>query len=284
MLTVLLLARYGALLGDVVTLSSPCSSATAATVCKEALSSSADDYWVAVTNVPTAPKVDFDAALLTAPASIQGALGVPRMPIGGEPFAVGRLRRHVSPPMIDCLRSSLPKEDKLHADAIGLVIDALLLAWAEWLSREAEASKLCFETLTASSSLACEAVLVQRGFMELDTVDFTAKARGEPLATHSARLPSALLSAKARAAQPGTEMDQAHLEGLVEALRSLEPPTPSSGAEDDGQPQTKSDPWSGIKGARSRALDPPNRPLHHGRLCHSRTPQLAILMFAGFGM
>ena len=194
--------------------------------------------------VSPAPSVD--EALITAPSSIQGVLGVPRIAVGGAPMAVGRLRRRTAPPMLDCLTCALPKEDAQHAPMIGVICDALLVAWAEWLT--SESNKSAFESLAASAGISTEAVLVSRGFRENDEVDFEALSRGAGLCTHTARLPSALLAATARVARPElTEYDREHAEALMEALRALDAPPMESDAQTAKAP--KRDPWAApIKG------------------------------------
>lgn len=245
----LVLHASSALLGDVVSLSSPCSRPIAAKLCKAADESADGDHWVAL--VPTEPVIaapSIDEALLTAPDSIQNVLGVPRVAVGGAPIAVGRLRRASTPPKIDCLTCSLAKEDEQHTPMIGLVVDALLCVWAETLARD-EASKAAFETLTASSGLSTETALVSRGFRENEEVDLATLALGEGLATHTARLPSALFAANARAEQADlTEFDREHAQSLVDALRALDAPAQSEEMTQGGA-GAKRDPWAApIKG------------------------------------
>lgn len=244
-----------ALLGDQLTLSSPAEAKLARqlldTVLVEAVP--VEEHWVALTAVKDSLSVDMDAALLSAPASIQDVLGVPAAAAmaGSKPLAVGRLRTSTTPPRIDYLLCSLPKEDPLHGEALGLVVDALMLAWAEYLARE-DTDACDFEALRSSSSTFAESRLVSRGFVAIAKPDFTALGRGEPILTHAARLPNALLAAKARAAQAElTSLDKQHADRLVAALQALQPPPVPlalGNDQEDDEGAASRDPWGGIKG------------------------------------
>ena len=236
------LTRVSGLLGDVFTLTSPTSRTTAAQLASDVKPNIGHEHWCCVFEA-TSAGVDITSLPTEQPAYMP--LGAPRMPLGRKPLAVGRLSREKSPPTVDCLRCSLPKEDETHAVAIGLCLDALLLAWAEHLARTETPSQ--FETLHASSSIATEAILTSRGFVELDNVDFGALGRGETVLTHTARLPNALFGAKARGAKPGLNpLDQEHVAAMVEAFSALEPPAPSERIATTSAPIK--DPWAGLKG------------------------------------
>ncbi len=249
----ILALRADALLGDQYLICSPCSRSDAAALCKTASSEdAAGDYWVALMPSDACP-LSVDRASQTAPSSIQAALGVPRVLAGGTPVvAVGRLRRQRSPPTIDRLTCILPKEDEHHAPVMGLVIDALLLAWAEWLERDTS-RKAAFETLAACAGLEMDAILVSRGFRENNKVDFATLATGHGLPTHTARLPTALFAAQARAAQAPTQGDLEHAKAIVRSLRALDAPQLNArdvpGDLSSEGNTSKRDPWAApIKG------------------------------------
>lgn len=240
-----------ALMGDMVRLTAPAAFEQIATI--PGASKEPDHNWVAITR--TVEPLAVDPGLLAAPESIQQVLGVPRASVAGTPLATGRLRTASEPPIIDKLTCTLEKEEKLHGAALGLAVDALLLTWAEHLLNEG--CEHTFETLAASSSLFSEEALTSRGFKPIDEPDFTAMARGEPIATHTARLPSALMAAKARAAKVDEptddsggvswgEMDREYAASLVAALSKLAPPQTEFVTKAPDKP--KKDPWAGIKG------------------------------------
>jgi hypothetical protein len=210
---------YALLRNQVNIITGPCAASTAALISKEAADSTDGDYWVAVER--------------TEPS--EHCL----------PLAVGRIRRTLRPhPLVDCLRSSLPKEDPLAKAALELALDALLLRHAETSS---DARR--FETLRAASSVFTSAVLESRGFAEVDAPDFTAIGRGERIATHAARLPAAIFAAKTRAGSAGidtTAEDKDHALALAVALGRLDPP--NAGEDDEEQPPPKRDPFAGASG------------------------------------
>lgn len=268
----------GALLGS-ARIASPCSLTVAASVCKEAAdelllrpggvteselqgeTERGSSHWVAVLPPQRgqrrgAAAIDergggrgfgpADAALLRAPPSIQSALG---LDAAGKPLAVGRLRRPPGGalPVLDCLRSTVPKEEPRALESLELVLDALLLAWASQLVEEGRPGS--YEELRAAGSVFAAPALASRGFVDLIDPDFTALSRREPLATHQARLPAALFAAKARAtalaSAVGTDECEKDLAlRLVTALLALEPP--AAAVEPDRAP-TK-DPFAGCKG------------------------------------
>lgn len=237
----LLLNVTHALLGDVYTLASPASRSNALQLATNVQPTLEHEHWACVSLAePALPSVDY-------PLQNMDAIGGPRMPLGRKPIAVGRLRRGLNPPIIDHIRCSVPKEDPLAIAAVGLVVDALLLSWAEWLLREGAGSK--FEELLACSSLAYEEALLSRGFRPLDDadVDFSVLARGSAPPMASARLPTGLLAAKTRAAKQ-SGLDRAHTEALVAALSGLEPPASTATAADNAAGGSTHDPWSGIRG------------------------------------
>jgi len=245
-----------ALLGDVATLSSPCPAATAALLYKGkeadaplALQKARGWHWCALELAEAQPTPTLDPALLEAPASVKKLLDVPdELPRAGAPLAVGRLRCTSTPPMIDCLCCALPKEDPQAAVQLGLVIDALLLVWAEHVITSTQT----FEMLAASSSLAADEALRARGFVASDTTDFTALSRGESLVTHHVRQTLALDAAAARAAttldgRVQSPFDVAHAQSLVDALRNIGSKVDLAGATEEETPKRR-DPWAGIKG------------------------------------
>jgi hypothetical protein len=241
-----------ALLDGNVYITSPCTAATAARLYKgkeptapQALQDTRGWHWAALES--TEAPVAVDPALLAAPPSIRRVLDVPDAQPHTQPLAVGRLRCSSSPPMIDCLCTALPKEDPQAQLQAGLVIDALLLVWAEHVAK----SSVDFDALAGSGSLAVEEALRARGFEENPRPDFTALSRGEPLATHVVRLAHVSERAEQRAEDALSELQSpfaiAHAQSLVDALRRIESKV-SLVAPVSEEEQTKRDPWAGIKG------------------------------------
>ncbi|KAL1528409.1 hypothetical protein AB1Y20_009758 [Prymnesium parvum] len=201
---------------------SPCSPASAALVAGEvAIASEPSDedeanpppYWVAV--LPTSD-------------------GAPLVQVG-KPTAVGRLQViSKRKAILDRLCSSIPKEKASAAEAIEHAIDALLLAWL----RRIESTEASFEDLFASATPFTAPLLEKRGFAEVEKPDFTALGRGEPIATHQARLPAACVAfsyliSQADGLSPTT---LASMQSILDALRQQPPPAQAAGrsANDDG--------------------------------------------------
>lgn len=254
------LSPLSALLGDVATIASPCKAATASLLYtgKEAAMESDTDYWVALEPMAgAAPAVSVDNALLSAPPSIKKVLEVPDLILPpGAPLAVGRLRCTASPPIIDCLRCSLPKENKDAKVYLGLVLDSLLLAWSDHVRENA----CSFDDLAASGSFAADEALRTRGFAESENVDFTRLGKGESLVTHAARLEGAVEAAQQRAAAASaigqsevSPFDILHAETIADALRGLDSKVSLAKPADEAEATplgfaAKKDPWAGIKG------------------------------------
>ena len=236
MLALIATAATAALLGDMAIIRSPVEPATVAQLYngKETQAPAAlakQWHWAAL--LPTAsPTVgaDFDTALVTAPASIRAVLGVPdALPEAGSPMAVGRLRCKATPPMIDCLRCALPKEDPAHSVQLGLVIDALLLEWAEHVRASGAAAN--FNALVAAGSITSNEALEARGFLKSDdVVDLRRLGAGEAVASHAVQLTLAVEKAQQRAAEASVQQaaqdsspyDLLHAETIATTLCGLE--------------------------------------------------------------
>jgi len=243
-----------ALLGDTVTLTSPCTPSVAGALCKVATAAN-QGYWVAL---QPALSTEFDPTLLTAPSSIKAVLKVPdEAPRSGAPLAVGRVDwTSQSTPMIDSLHCSLPKEDPQHNEQLGLVIDELLIVWAEHCARHATIS---FDDLAASASLFTREALASRGFVDAsDATDLSALARGASPVTHAMNIARAAKMARERAAVlvapdapgPPSLLDIAHATTLTDTLHSLKSKVNLRSPQQAPTKATaqKRDPWAGIKG------------------------------------
>jgi len=245
-----------ALLGDTATLTSPCTPSVAGSLCKAA-ANVAEGHWVALEPTTAIMPTAFDPALLDAPSSIKTVLNVPdRVPQSDvAPLAVGRIDwMSEATPIIDSLHCSLPKEDPEHNAQLGLVIDELLIVWADHCAREATIS---FDDLAASASLFTREALASRGFVDAsDATDLSALARGASPVTHAVDLALAATMARERASLlvsapgPPSPLDIAHATTLADTLHGLKNKV------DLRAPQRasaevimqKRDPWAGIKG------------------------------------
>ena len=72
----------------------------------------------------------------------------------------------------------------------------------------------------------------------------SALGRGEPVATHYARLPAGIFAYEALLASAETIAETARYNEILEALRSQPPPTPAEEAPSSGAPFQKEDPWA----------------------------------------
>eukprot|EP00966_Prymnesium_polylepis_P128030 2960913-Prymnesium_polylepis.1 len=167
----------------------------------------------------------------------------------GQPAAVGRLSSFgEGAVVIDQLRSSIPKEKPAAAQVLGLAIDALLLAWCAHV----DSSDAAFEELTASTTMFTAPMLSSRGFAELEKPDLSALGRGEPIATHRARLPAACLAYNFRLSNPNglSVADLAATQSLLDALRSQPPPPGAAdemAADAEGGGGSDEDPWAAMR-------------------------------------
>lgn len=163
----------------------------------------------------------------------------------GAPTAVGRLRYDAM--RLDSLACTLPKEDPLAAELIGLTVDALLQEWLQHCL--ASPCKASFEDLLACPSTFTTPILTARGFATIESPDFAALAAGESIATHCARLPAAILSYDRRAGSCTDVLDCSLMETILTLLR--EQPEPGIVTEDATSAQSKQatddDPWAGMK-------------------------------------
>jgi hypothetical protein len=225
---------------------SPCGHETAALLAPKA-SEVPGAHWVAVMPGinPLAPAPPEVQPIVPAFFANYNSLAV----VGEQPLAVGRLRRDDA--VLELLASSVPKEDPRHASLLGVVLDHLLLAWCDHLA--AADVPQGFEALSASGSLHSAAVLERCGFAEIESPDLSALGRGLPIATHSARLPAAIIAYTHRqqTLQPGAAAE-AHLVGdLLGMLRAQEAPaavaTAASLLGDQPSAQQDDDPWSAMR-------------------------------------
>ena len=93
-----------------------------------------------------------------------------------------------------------------------------------------------FEDLGASATLYTSDAFERYGFAEVEAPDLTALGRGEPIVTHEARLPAAIIALdRAAAASPRAA-------ALATALRSQPPPERRAARR---EPE-KLDPWAGV--------------------------------------
>lgn len=175
------------------------------------------DVWVKATE-NAQPALDLTNAMAAATAE-------PTV-IVGAPAAVGRLRpRSTAAPVIDVLRSSIPKEQlERCGPSMDACLEALLGAWVEALGDDE------FEALGASATLYTSDAFSRFGFSEIEFPDLTALGRGEPIVTHRARLPAAIVACDARGNT-----------ALAEALRQQPPPSGRA----EIKPAPTRDPWAG---------------------------------------
>lgn len=182
-----------------------------------------DAHWVAVmprSKIDVGGAIDINDSI----AGLRQSMVTGPMRVG-EPAAVGRLR---ASGLIDRLVSSIPKEKKEAEDVLGLAIDQLIIEWLRQLDERRDDDALAFECLRASATPFTARLLERRGFSEIEKVDFSAMGRGEPIATHSARLPAAVLAYSCRLdAADSDPFDRRMVEEILAALRSQAPPAPS---------------------------------------------------------
>jgi len=220
---------------------SPCDLSTASSVAGESVlpDGGAGHHWVAImtTQNPLEPL----ALMADSPSPLVEV---------GQAAAVARLRPQVA--RVDQLLSSLPKESKESSDVLGLALDHILLAWLDHLQSSAGDCS-SFESLSASASLHTAAVLEQRGFAEITSPDFSCLARGEPIATHEARLPAACIAYERMAGSGGVGAlhDTYLYERILSALRDQSDPRPAGALPDaEAAPSAPpDDPWAAMKRA-----------------------------------
>ena len=193
---------------------SPCSSERALALCPPKTADEAEDgtHWVAIERIQSAG--DALAAALK-PGAPEATVLV------GMPAAVARLRTQRA--LVDKLLQSILKEDSECAVAVGHSIDALLKVWLEHV--EASNGERTFEDLRAAAQPHTAPVLELRGFAEVDKPDMSALGRGEPIATHSARLPATIVAYDALlVAETASPTDRAVYSEILELLRKQAPP------------------------------------------------------------
>lgn len=236
-LAVLLLAPLAraALLASSLRLEAPAKAATAAIALTNGeLPANADeaDFWCALhpSSLGSVNAAIAMGSVSTSPAILQQEVGVPT--------AVGRLRCRDA--RIDMLRCTLPKEDPMSEEALGLIVDALL---QEWL-RHCSSSGAAFEALDCTASTQTAAIVSARGFAECEHPDFSALARGESIGTHEARLAASIVSYERRIPMTEDVIDRSMLESILSALRDQG----ETGVMSKPLAPPKKDPWAGIKG------------------------------------
>ena len=186
------------------------------------------DVWVVVSESAAPPSLSLAAAMEAATTASPTV-------VAAGPAAVGRLRarRGAAKPVIDVLRTSIPKEQLERCNAaLAAVLERLVAVWLESLGDGDH-----FEDLRASGTIHTAATFESFGFAELDFPDLTALGRGDAIETHAARLPAAILAFDARAAASPVAAD------LAATLRR-QPPPPAS--ELNPAPEQR-DPWAGAK-------------------------------------
>jgi len=228
----------GALLSDGYRVQSPCSWSTAAAALTDANAPERDEEgvrWIAVT-----PGVKpLSTAMFTLPSAPTAV---------GAPSAVVRL--DLNRARLDFLHSTIPKENAEAIEVLGLCLDGALEAWLAHCAQPGEEHR--FEALKASSTPQTATVLSSRGFAELDAPDFSALGRNDPISTHVARLPAAIVATERRVQQVCPDvLDQAMAESLLSAMRRQ--PEPGSdaaapAASPAGAAPSARDPWANIKG------------------------------------
>ena len=185
------------------------------------------DVWVAAKET-AAPAFSLSAAMEAATTDAP-------VVVVGAPAAVGRLRprRGGAAPVVDVLRTSIPKEQTERcAEAQAAVLTKLLELWLESLGDGDH-----FEDLRASATIHTAAALESFGFAEIEFPDLTALGRDAAIETHAARLPAAILAFDALAAASPAAA------AVAETLRAQPPPP----AGDLNAPQPERDPWAGVK-------------------------------------
>ncbi|KAL3917419.1 MAG: hypothetical protein SGPRY_006412 [Prymnesium sp.] len=166
----------------------------------------------------------------------------------GLPAAVGRLLTTPSKRvLVDRLYSSIPKEKPACAVVVGLAVDALVRAWLQQIRQTGS----CFEELLASATPFTAPILEKRGFVEIEKPDFGALGRGEPIATHQARLPAACVAYDylLNSGSGLSLMDLSSYQNILDELRASPPPK-SSQDSDSGVPlgtDVEDDPWSAMR-------------------------------------
>ena len=214
---------------------SPCLDGRAAALAKEETPATEEPtHWVVVDRVQSTEDAFMSALAVGAPEPTV---------LVGAPAAVGRLRPERA--LVDKLLQTIVKEEPECAVAVGHCVDSLLLAWLQHLQAQEGSTEQQFEGLRAAAQSHTAPVLEQRGFAEIERPDMSALGRGEPIATHSARLPAGIIAYEALLGAAETIAETARYNEILEALRTQPPPTgvaeepPSSGT-----PFVKEDPWA----------------------------------------
>ena len=214
---------------------SPCLDGRAAALAKEETPATEEPtHWVVVDRVQSTEDAFMSALAVGAPEPTV---------LVGAPAAVGRLRPERA--LVDKLLQTIVKEEPECAVAVGHCVDSLLLAWLQHLQAQEGSTEQQFEGLRAAAQSHTAPVLEQRGFAEIERPDMSALGRGEPIATHNARLPAGIIAYEALLGAAETIAETTRYNEILEALRTQPPPTgvalepPSSGT-----PFVKEDPWA----------------------------------------
>ena len=177
-------------------------------------------------------------------------------PVERAPSAVGRLRRlDGGGMMIDCVRSSIPKEQADFLQAVEVCVDALVAEALKLCSADGEAADgLHFERLEAAADIHTARVFEQVGFEEVVEVDFSVLGAGGPIPTHRARLASAIAAVQKRVdSAPEDEAivrRMAKMSLLSELLQ--QPPPPASPEQSAQTPSTNA--WASLDASRLQGL------------------------------
>lgn len=219
-----------ALLSQGYSVQSPCKEATATLLGDEktpAVTSTDSHHWVAV--FPgLKPVATAMFTLPTAPTNV------------GAPIAVVRL--DLKEGRLDCMRCSIPKEEAEAKEVLGLAVDAAIETWLEHCS----AVPGGFEALTAAATMFSAEVLRTRGFAELDDEDISFGQRY--IASHRARLPSAIVAYERQASVAEDVLDKAMAEDLLRRLRAQPAVALTVDKDAAAEEAPKRDPWANIKG------------------------------------
>ena len=192
---------------------SPCLDGRAAALAKEETPATEEPtHWVVVDREQSTEDAFMSALAVGAPEPTV---------LVGAPAAVGRLRPERA--LVDKLLQTIVKEEPECAVAVGHCVDSLLLAWLQHLQSQ-EGTEQQFEGLRAAAQSHTAPVLEQRGFAEIERPDMSALGRGEPIATHYARLPAGIFAYEALLTSATTIAETARYNAILEALRSQPPP------------------------------------------------------------
>ena len=211
---------------------SPCLDGRAAALAKEETATEEPTHWVAVDRVQSTEDAFMSALAVGAPEPTV---------LVGAPAAVGRLRPERA--LVDKLLQTIVKEEPECAVAVGHCVDSLLLAWLQHLQAQ-EGTEQQFEGLRAAAQPHTAPVLEQRGFAEIERPDMSALGRGEPVATHYARLPAGIFAYEALLGSAETIAETARYNEILEAMRTQPPPTVAEEPPSSGTPFVKQDPWA----------------------------------------